>query len=113
MQDTLGISTNKSDMEQVHIIIFVYNVILHKVIHGCKYRVNSEFQIRCIKFNFNRLYLCYFLTKFYVIPLVRDDSNKWSNIGFIQGRGIKELKIHLILIPALYKCNIQKTSARY
>ena len=36
------------------------------------------------KFNFNRLYLRYFLTS---------SSNKWSNIGFGQEIGILEIKI--------------------
>ena len=48
------------------------------------------------KMNFNRHYLCYFFTKSYVWPLVRDDSNKWSNIGFGGGIGIMKIKIRTL-----------------
>ena len=79
------------------------------------------------KINFNQLYLCYFLTKSYVWPLVRivstnpmfdhllelsqwDDSNKWLNIGFGEKIGIIETKI-CSLSGALNNCVAHHISA--
>ena len=97
---------------------FAYAQIFHSVFKNC---ISNVCHDNCIsrapdkvrKKNFNRLYLSYFFTKFYVWPLVRivstsrwDDSDKWSNIEIGGKIGILEIEIRT-LSGALYKGSIR------